>query len=197
MHAWCREHGLFDLHLGSWRTAICEPGKANHGTRDLRNLKDENEQLKRDLVHKEKALLEAAALLIPQKKFRPLWEGLVHTVRGASGHVSDIAEGNTLLHGDESVAFGDAGYQGIEKRADATPDVTWHVAMRPGKGKALDKDKEADAMTDKAEKLKAGIRAKGEHPFRVIKRQFGAKALQSAKRAHRATENDAILRDFS
>ena len=99
--------------------------------------------------------------------------GLVHTVRGTSGHVSDIAEGNTLLHGDESVAFGDAGYQGIEKRADATPDVTWHVAMRPGKRKALDKDNEADAMIDKAEKLKAGMRAKVEHPFRVIKRQFG------------------------
>ena len=97
----------------------------------------------------------------------------MHTVRGTSGHVSDIAEGNTLLHGDESVAFGDAGYQGIEKRADATPDVTWHVAMRPGKRKALDKDNEADAMIDKAEKLKAGMRAKVEHPFRVIKRQFG------------------------
>ena len=43
--------------------------------------------------------------------------GLVHTVRGTSGHVSDISEGNTLLHGQESIAFGDAGYQGIEKRA--------------------------------------------------------------------------------
>ena len=99
--------------------------------------------------------------------------GLVHPVRGTSGHVSDIAEGNTLLNGDESVAFGDAGYQGIEKRADATPDITWHVAMRPGKRKELDKDNEADVMIDKAEKLKAGIRAKVEHPFRVIKRQFG------------------------
>ena len=45
--------------------------------------------------------------------------------------------------------------------------------MRPGKRKALNKDNEADAMIDKAEKLKAGIRAKVEHPFRVIKRQFG------------------------
>jgi IS5 family transposase len=99
--------------------------------------------------------------------------GLVHTVRGTSGHVSDIAEANTLLHGQESVAFGDAGYQGIEKRPDATEDVTWHVAMRPGKRKALNKENEADAMIDKAEKLKAGIRAKVEHPFRVIKRQFG------------------------
>ena len=99
--------------------------------------------------------------------------GLVHTVRSTSGHVSDIAEANTLLHGQESVAFGDAGYQGIEKRPDATEDVTWHVAMRPGKRKVLNKENEADAMIDKAEKLKAGIRAKVEHPFRVIKRQFG------------------------
>ena len=99
--------------------------------------------------------------------------GLVHTVRGTSGHVSDIAEGNTLLHGQETVAFGDAGYQSIEKRPDAQADVTWHKAMRPGKRKALDKDNEADAMTNEAEKLKEGIRAKVEHPFRVIKRQFG------------------------
>jgi IS5 family transposase len=99
--------------------------------------------------------------------------GLVHSVRGTSGHVSDIAEGNTLLHGQETVAFGDAGYQGIEKRPDAKTGVTWHVAMRPGKRKALDKENEADALIDQAEKLKAGIRAKVEHPFRVIKRQFG------------------------
>jgi IS5 family transposase len=99
--------------------------------------------------------------------------GLVHTVRGTCGHVSDIAEANTLLHGQERVAFGDAGYQGIEKRPDAKAEVTWHVAMRPGKRKALNKENEADAMIDKAEKLKAGIRAKVEHQFRVVKRQFG------------------------
>ena len=53
------------------------------------------------------------------------------------------------------------------------PDVTWHVVMRPGKRKALDKDNQADAMIDEVEKLKASVRAKVEHPFRVIKRQFG------------------------
>ncbi len=99
--------------------------------------------------------------------------GLVHTVRGTSGHVSDIAEANTLLHGEETLAFGDAGYQGVEKRADAKEDVTWHIAMRPGKRRALDKENEADALIDQAEKLKASVRAKVEHPFRVIKRQFG------------------------
>ena len=99
--------------------------------------------------------------------------GLVHTVRGTSGHVSDIAEANTLLHGEETLAFGDAGYQGVEKRADAKEDVTWHIAMRPGKRRALDKENEVDALIDQAEKLKASVRAKVEHPFRVIKRQFG------------------------
>ena len=45
--------------------------------------------------------------------------------------------------------------------------------MRPGKRKKLDKTNEADILLDQAEKLKAGIRAKFEHPFRVVKRQFG------------------------
>ena len=99
--------------------------------------------------------------------------GLVHNVHGTSGHVSDIAEANTLLHGEESLAFGDAGYQGVDKRPDTNADVTWHIAMRPGKRRALDKDDEADALLDQAEKLKASVRAKVEHPFRVIKRQFG------------------------
>jgi IS5 family transposase len=99
--------------------------------------------------------------------------GLVHTVVGTSGNVHDVTQGNSLLQGQESVAFGDAGYQGVEKRADAKSGIQWHIAMRPGKRKALNKDNEADALTDKAEKLKAGIRAKVEHPFRVIKRQFG------------------------
>jgi IS5 family transposase len=103
--------------------------------------------------------------------------GLVHTVVGTSGNVHDVTQGNSLLHGQESVAFGDAGYQGIEKRTDAQSNakagLKWHIAMRPGKRKALNKDNEADVLTDKAEKLKAGIRAKVEHPFRVIKRQFG------------------------
>ena len=99
--------------------------------------------------------------------------GLVHTVRGTPGHVSDIAEANTLLHGEEVLAFGDAGYQGVQMRADAKADVAWHVAMRAGKRRALNKDNEADALIDQAEKLKASVRAKVEHPFRVIKRQFG------------------------
>ena len=99
--------------------------------------------------------------------------GLVHTVKGTAANVNDVIEANGLLHGDETNAFGDAGYQGAHKRPDAKDGVTWHVAMRPGKRKALDKSTKLGALTDEIERLKASIRAKVEHPFRVIKRQFG------------------------
>ena len=100
--------------------------------------------------------------------------GLVHTVRGTAGHVADVTEGNSLLHGEERVVFADAGYQGADKRPDAAQGVRWQVAMRPGKRKKLDKaNNPVDALLDKIETLKASIRAKVEHPFRVVKRQFG------------------------
>jgi IS5 family transposase len=99
--------------------------------------------------------------------------GLVHTVRGTAGNVSDIVEANSLLHGQETDAFGDAGYQGVDRRPDARPGVRWHVAMRPGLRRALDKDKPLDALIDQFERTKARIRAKVEHPFRVLKQQFG------------------------
>ena len=98
--------------------------------------------------------------------------GLVHTVVGTAANIHDVTQGNALLHGDESDAFGDAGYQGAAKREDAGP-AQWHVAMRPGKRRALERSNQVDALVDEIERIKAGIRAKVEHPFRVIKRQFG------------------------
>lgn len=74
LQAWCRERGLFVHHLSSWKTAFCAPAKALADTGKWRSLKDENEQLRRELMRKEKALSEAAALLMLQKKFRALWE---------------------------------------------------------------------------------------------------------------------------
>ena len=99
--------------------------------------------------------------------------GLVHTVRTTAGNVNDVVEANSLLHGEEADAFGDAGYQGVAKRSDAKPEVTWHIAMRPGRRNALDLSSPLAAMIDKSQQILAGIRAKVEHPFRVIKRQFG------------------------
>jgi IS5 family transposase len=99
--------------------------------------------------------------------------GTVHTVRGSSADVADVVEANSLLQGEETVAFGDAGYDGVEKRPDAPKDVKWYTAMRHGKRRALDATKGCTPLIEKAEKITASIRAKVEHPFRVIKRQFG------------------------
>ena len=98
--------------------------------------------------------------------------GLVHTVIGTAANVHDVTQGHGLLHGEESVVFGDAGYQGADKRPEAT-DVDWQVAMRPGKRRALNKNTPWGSLLDKAEAMKASVRAKVEHPFRVIKCQFG------------------------
>jgi len=77
------------------------------------------------------------------------------------------------VHGQEADVFADAGYQGIAKREEARDvTATWHVAMRPGKRRQLDKSDHGQWLIDQVEKVKARIRAKVEHPFRVLKCQF-------------------------
>ena len=48
-------------------------------------------------------------------------------------------------------------------------DVDWFIAMRPGQRARLP----ASCPTHWMERLKASVRAKVEHPFLTIKRQFG------------------------
>jgi hypothetical protein len=75
LQAWCRQRGVFAHHLTSWKAAFCTGGKGvASGSGEVRTLKDEIVKLKRDAVRKDRALAEAAALLILQKKFRALWE---------------------------------------------------------------------------------------------------------------------------
>lgn len=69
------------------------------------------------------------------------------------------------MRGEEAEVFGDAGYERADKRPNAKKDVTWHVAMRLGKRKALDKENNpVDALIKQVEKIKAGIEAKVKHP---------------------------------
>ena len=49
--------------------------------------------------------------------------GLVHTVIGTAANVHDVTQANALLHGQESSAHGDAGYQGANKRPNARQDI--------------------------------------------------------------------------
>ena len=107
--------------------------------------------------------------------------GLVHTVATTAANAHDITQAHALLHGEEDVVFADSGYRGVEKRDEVQelhPDSCWHIAMMPGKRKALDKSKALDALIDQLETIKARIRAKVEHPFRVIKCQFGHRKVR-------------------
>ncbi len=100
--------------------------------------------------------------------------GLVHTVVGTAACVSDVTQAHRLVHGQERQVFGDAGYIGIEKRDEARHIVAeWQVAMRPGKRRALDPCTPLGRVLDELERAKARVRARVEHPFRVVKRQFG------------------------
>ena len=102
--------------------------------------------------------------------------GLVHSVVTTAANVNDVTQAHALLHGQETDVFADSGYRGVGKREEIQaqhPGVNWHIAMMPGKRKVLDKDTPMGAILEKLEQTKASIRAKVEHPFRVIKRQFG------------------------
>ena len=116
--------------------------------------------------------------------------GLVHTVEGTAANVADVTVAHALLHGDEDVVFADAGYQGVAKRPENQgSSIDWQVAMRPGKRRALS-ESDIDQLRDRVERLKAQVRAKGEHAFRVVKRQFGFTKV----RYRGLTKNTAQLR---
>lgn len=97
--------------------------------------------------------------------------GLVHTVVNTAANVADVSEVARLLHGKERHVFGDAGYIGAEKRAPKRGRKFW-IAAKRSVVKAID-DAKLREITEQLEHAKASIRAAVEHPFRVLKRQFG------------------------
>lgn len=96
--------------------------------------------------------------------------GLVHSLVSTAANVNDVTQAGALLHGEETDAFGDAGYRGVAKREEAQ-GPQWHIAMQPGKRQQLS-DSALGQMLEQVEKIKASIRAKVEHPFHVIKNLF-------------------------
>ena len=99
--------------------------------------------------------------------------GLIHSVETTAANVQDLAPAADLPHGEETVVYADAGYQGIEKQDEMQGrGIGFRVAMRPGRRRVLP-DMPEGRLDDLVETAKAHIRAKGEHPFRVIKQQFG------------------------
>jgi transposase-like protein len=74
---YCRRKGLFPEQLAAWRETCREanaalPSKAERAER--RGEREQLQRLSRELQRKDRALAEAAALLILQKKVRAIWE---------------------------------------------------------------------------------------------------------------------------
>jgi len=100
--------------------------------------------------------------------------GLVHSVVGTAANVADVTQVDKLLHGEENMVGADAGYTDVEKRPEHEGrEVIWQIAARRSTYKKLSKRSALYKAKRKIEKAKAQVRAKVEHPFRVIKRQFG------------------------
>jgi IS5 family transposase len=97
--------------------------------------------------------------------------GFVHTVTGTAANVADVLEVDKLLHGKEKTVYADAGYTGAEKRAPKR-GRKWYIAAKRGAIKAMPEGELKDAVKH-TEHMKAAVRSKVEHPFRVLKRQFG------------------------
>ena len=95
--------------------------------------------------------------------------GLTHTLVTTAANLGDVTQAHALLHGQEQEVYADAGYQGVEKRPENEgKTLTWHVAMKRGKRKALPNTRWGK-LREKIEKTKASIRSKVEHPFHVVK----------------------------
>ncbi len=98
--------------------------------------------------------------------------GLIHSIVTTAANVHDITPAAELLHGDEEVVYGDAGYNVIAKRvAMAGKTTECRVAMRPGRRRVLP-DTPGGMLESLVETAKAHIRSKVEYPFRVINEQF-------------------------
>ncbi|MDT7812154.1 MAG: transposase, family [Acidobacteriaceae bacterium] len=95
-------------------------------------------------------------------------EGVVHSVCTSAASVADVHLLPDLLHGAERKVWGDAGYQGqseaIRKAAPHAQDMT----CRRTKFKDY-----VDQVARRKNTTKSRVRAKVEHPFRILKRIFG------------------------
>ncbi|WP_231597126.1 IS5 family transposase [Synechococcus sp. CBW1004] len=99
--------------------------------------------------------------------------GLVHSVVSTAANVHELNTAPDRVHGEERVIYGDSGHIGIEKReAFKDCEAEMRIAMKPGQRRVLP-DTPEGRLLDLMEAAKAHVRAKVEHPFRIIKCQFG------------------------
>lgn len=74
---YCRHKGLYPEQIERWKQAVLSGLSESSPVRDIHDLKSAKKQIKgleKELRRKDKALAEAAALLVLQKKYNALWE---------------------------------------------------------------------------------------------------------------------------
>ena len=103
--------------------------------------------------------------------------GYVHTITATSANVHDIDEAAKLIRDDDEVIYGDSGYSGMEKRPEVESDehlsqVEYRINVRPSSIK-ISKNYNGRNWDKEIENRKSSTRCKVEHPFLIVKRQFG------------------------
>lgn len=104
--------------------------------------------------------------------------GYVHTITGTAANVHDIEEAPKLFREDDHVGYGDSGYLGIEKRDEVKTDpnlskIEFRINKRPSSIKVNEKNYNGFNWDRYIENRKSSVRIKVEHPFLIVKRQFG------------------------
>lgn len=103
--------------------------------------------------------------------------GYVHTITATSANVHDIDEATKLIREDDEVMYGDSGYSGMAKRPEVKSDehlskMEFRTNVRPSSIKVPDTYQGIQWERD-IENRKSSTRCKVEHPFLIVKRQFG------------------------
>lgn len=103
--------------------------------------------------------------------------GYVHSLTATSANVHDIAEASKLIREDDEVVYGDSGYTGIEKRPEVKSDehlsgIDYRICLKPSSIK-MSADYKGIQWDKQIENRKSSTRCKVEHPFLIVKKQFG------------------------
>ena len=94
--------------------------------------------------------------------------GVTHSLETSTARLHDSQVWDDLLHGEETSVWADRGYVSAEREAAfKAPGKVWGVMRKAPKGSKL------HPVDERINRIIAKVRARVEHPFRIIKRQFG------------------------
>ena len=94
--------------------------------------------------------------------------GVTHSLETSTAKLHDSQVWDELLHGEETSVWADKGYVSAEREAAFKgPGKAWGVMRKAPKGGKL------HPLDERINRIIAMVRARVEHPFRIIKRQFG------------------------